>query len=85
VAAPLHPAPGAADLALEGRPKAYDDAISRHRLRQAFGRLVRRADDRGVFVLLDGRCPSRLLAGLPEGSCRSASGCGTRWRRRRSS
>jgi len=50
-----------------GRPKAHDDAIARHRLRQAFGRLIRRADDKGVFVLLDARCPSRLLAGLPEG------------------
>ncbi|WBV43704.1 ATP-dependent DNA helicase [Pseudoroseomonas cervicalis] len=50
-----------------GRPGLYDDAIARHRLRQAFGRLIRRADDRGVFVLLDPRTPSRLLAGLPEG------------------
>lgn len=50
-----------------GDPKAYDDALARHRLRQAFGRLIRRADDRGVFVLLDRSCPSRLLAGLPEG------------------
>ncbi|UFN47641.1 ATP-dependent DNA helicase [Roseomonas sp. OT10] len=50
-----------------GRPKHWDDAVARHRLRQAFGRLVRRADDRGVFVLLDARAPSRLLAGLPEG------------------
>jgi ATP-dependent DNA helicase DinG len=51
----------------EGRPQAYDDAIARHKLRQAFGRLVRRADDRGVFVLLDRAAPSRVLAGLPEG------------------
>jgi len=51
----------------EGQPRAHDDAIARHRLRQAFGRLVRRADDRGVFVLLDRSCPSRLLAGLPDG------------------
>ena len=50
-----------------GRPKEWDDAVARHRLRQAFGRLVRRADDRGVFVLLDSRAPSRLLAGLPDG------------------
>ncbi|MBY0332213.1 MAG: ATP-dependent DNA helicase [Acetobacteraceae bacterium] len=50
-----------------GDPKAYDDAIARHKLRQAFGRLIRRADDKGVFVLLDRSCPSRLLAGLPEG------------------
>ena len=28
----------------------YDDRITRLRLRQAYGRLVRRADDRGVFV-----------------------------------
>ena len=47
--------------------KAYDDAIARHRLRQAFGRLIRRADDKGVFVMLDARCPSRLLHGLPPG------------------
>ncbi len=51
----------------EGRPKSYDDAIARHRLRQAFGRLIRRGDDKGVFVLLDRSCPSRLLAGLPDG------------------
>ncbi|MDN3565833.1 ATP-dependent DNA helicase [Paeniroseomonas aquatica] len=50
-----------------GDPKGYDDALARHRLRQAFGRLIRRADDKGVFVLLDRSCPSRLLAGLPEG------------------
>jgi ATP-dependent DNA helicase DinG len=50
-----------------GDPKSYDDALARHRLRQAFGRLIRRADDRGVFVLLDRSCPTRLLAGLPEG------------------
>ena len=41
-----------------GEPKAYDDALARYRLRQAFGRLIRRADDRGVFVLLDRSCPT---------------------------
>ena len=45
----------------------YDDAITRLRLRQAFGRLVRRADDCGVFVLLDRRMPSQLLGAFPEG------------------
>ncbi len=50
-----------------GRPKDYDDRVARHRLRQAFGRLIRRADDKGVFVMLDPRCPSRLLHGLPPG------------------
>ncbi len=49
-----------------GVPKDYDDAIVRLRLRQAFGRLIRRADDRGVFVLLDRQVPSRLLTAFPE-------------------
>jgi ATP-dependent DNA helicase DinG len=39
----------------------------RLRLKQAFGRLVRRADDTGVFVLLDSRFPSRLAKAFPEG------------------
>ncbi len=45
----------------------YEDHIARLRLRQAYGRLIRRADDRGVFVVLDRQLPSRLLAALPEG------------------
>jgi len=45
----------------------YDDRIARLRLRQAFGRLVRRADDRGVFAILDRALPSRLLAAFPVG------------------
>ncbi|QCE33685.1 ATP-dependent DNA helicase [Acetobacteraceae bacterium] len=36
------------------------------RLRQAFGRLIRNSEDKGVFVLLDRRTPSRLLKALPE-------------------
>ncbi|MSP89489.1 MAG: ATP-dependent DNA helicase [Alphaproteobacteria bacterium] len=48
-------------------PRTYDDMITRLRLKQAFGRLVRRADDRGVFVLLDRQLPSRLLGAFPEG------------------
>ncbi len=47
--------------------QAYDDELIRLRLRQAFGRLVRRADDRGVFVMLDSAFPSRLLNAFPEG------------------
>lgn len=47
---------------------AYDDRIVRLRLRQAFGRLVRKADDSGVFVLLDGRFPSRLAGAFPPGT-----------------
>lgn len=47
--------------------KAYDDGIARARLAQAFGRLIRRADDKGVFVMLDAAAPTRLFSGLPEG------------------
>lgn len=47
--------------------RLYDDRIARMRLRQAFGRLVRRADDRGAFVLLDRRAPSRLFSAFPQG------------------
>ncbi|HVZ09349.1 ATP-dependent DNA helicase [Rhodopila sp.] len=50
-----------------GDPRAYDDRIVRLRLRQAFGRLIRRTSDRGVFVLLDPRVPSRLLSAFPTG------------------
>jgi ATP-dependent DNA helicase DinG len=46
---------------------AHDDAITRLRLKQGFGRLVRRATDQGVFVLLDKAMPSRLLGAFPEG------------------
>lgn len=47
--------------------KTYDDAIARARIAQAFGRLIRRADDRGVFVMLDAAAPTRLFSGLPPG------------------
>jgi len=45
----------------------YDDRLVRARLSQAFGRLIRRADDRGVFVLLSAAMPSRLLSAFPPG------------------
>jgi ATP-dependent DNA helicase DinG len=46
---------------------AYDDMLARLRLKQAYGRLIRRADDRGVFVMLDSRLPTRLLGAFPPG------------------
>ena len=49
------------------RETNYDDMIARLRLKQAFGRLIRRADDQGVFVMLDSRLPSRLLGAFPPG------------------
>ncbi|MFN3433769.1 MAG: ATP-dependent DNA helicase [Sphingomonas sp.] len=52
---------------LAGGGSAYDDRIVRARLAQAFGRLIRRADDRGAFVMLSAAMPSRLLAAFPPG------------------
>jgi len=46
--------------------KGYDDSVARARVSQAFGRLIRRADDKGVFVMLDAAAPTRLFSGLPE-------------------
>lgn len=53
---------------LAGGGTAYDDRIVRARLAQAFGRLIRRADDRGSFVLLSAASPSRLLDAFPPGT-----------------
>lgn len=47
--------------------KAYDEMLTRLRLKQAFGRLTRRAADRGVFVMLDRSTPTRLLDAFPDG------------------
>ena len=56
----------AARRAAGGGP-AYDDRVVRARLAQAFGRLIRRAGDRGMFVLLSAATPSRLLTAFPPG------------------
>jgi ATP-dependent DNA helicase DinG len=45
----------------------YDDRVVRARLAQAFGRLIRRQQDRGLFVLLSAATPSRLLTAFPPG------------------
>jgi ATP-dependent DNA helicase DinG len=47
---------------------AYDDAIIRGRLAQAFGRLIRSKDDRGHFVVLSPAFPTRLLSAFPKGT-----------------
>ena len=46
--------------------KQYDDMICRLKLKQAYGRLIRRANDKGVFVMLDSMMPSRLAGAFPE-------------------
>ena len=51
-----------------GGGQAYDDRLIRARLAQAFGRLIRRQGDKGVFVLLSAAVPSRLLTAFPPGT-----------------
>jgi ATP-dependent DNA helicase DinG len=50
-----------------GGGTVYDDRVVRARLAQAFGRLIRRKEDRGMFVLLSSATPSRLLTAFPPG------------------
>jgi ATP-dependent DNA helicase DinG len=45
--------------------RSYDDLLTRLRLKQAFGRLIRSQSDRGCFVILEPATPSRLLTALP--------------------
>ncbi|MFL6736429.1 MAG: ATP-dependent DNA helicase [Sphingomonas sp.] len=52
---------------MAGGGSAYDDRVVRARLAQAFGRLIRRQDDCGVFVILSAAMPSRLLKAFPPG------------------
>jgi len=47
--------------------KAYDEMLTRLKINQAFGRLIRTEEDKGVFIMLDAQTPSRLLSVLPEG------------------
>ncbi|MHA6768478.1 ATP-dependent DNA helicase [Sphingobium ummariense] len=53
---------------LAGGGNAYDDRLIRARLAQAFGRLIRRTEDRGCFVILSAAMPSRLLSAFPPGT-----------------
>ena len=46
--------------------KRYDDMITCLKLKQAYGRLIRRSSDKGVFVILDSRLPSRMEGAFPE-------------------
>lgn len=47
--------------------KTYDESLTRLKIKQAFGRLIRRKTDRGVFVMLDSAFPSRLHDAFPPG------------------
>ena len=50
---------------MAGGGSAYDDRVVRARLAQAFGRLIRRDGDKGLFVILSAAMPSRLLTAFP--------------------
>src|SRR4051794_10443749 len=52
---------------MAGGGSPYDDRVVRARLAQAFGRLIRRQGDRGLFVILSAAMPSRLLKAFPPG------------------
>jgi len=52
---------------MAGGGSAYDDRVVRARLAQAFGRLIRRQGDCGLFVILSPAMPSRLLTAFPPG------------------
>lgn len=47
---------------------AHDDRLIRARLAQAFGRLIRSAEDSGYFIVLSSAFPSRLLNAFPAGT-----------------
>jgi ATP-dependent DNA helicase DinG len=48
--------------------QSHDDRLIRARMAQAFGRLIRKQDDRGMFVLLSSAMPSRFLSAFPAGT-----------------
>jgi ATP-dependent DNA helicase DinG len=52
---------------MAGGGSKYDDRVVRARLAQAFGRLIRREGDCGLFVIMSAAMPSRLLSAFPPG------------------
>jgi ATP-dependent DNA helicase DinG len=64
----LHRARRAAFAASGVSGQAWDDRLIRAKLSQAFGRLIRSADDHGTFVVLTAAFPSRLLGAFPAGT-----------------
>jgi len=45
--------------------RKYDEMLARLKLKQAYGRLIRKNDDHGVFVMLDSALPTRLCSAFP--------------------
>jgi len=40
--------------------------LTRLKVQQAYGRLIRSAQDRGVFIMLDNAMPTRLCSAFPQ-------------------
>ena len=53
--------------ATKANKSAYDYSLTRAKLAQGFGRLIRKESDRGVFVILERATPTELLSAFPEG------------------
>lgn len=51
-----------------GSGEEYNLMIVRMKMAQAFGRLIRKKDDKGIFVMLDRAVPSETLSAFPEGT-----------------
>lgn len=45
--------------------RQYDEDLVRLKLKQAFGRLIRTSTDKGAFVMLDSKLPTRLYDAFP--------------------
>lgn len=48
--------------------REYDNALTKMKLKQAYGRLIRSEGDKGVFVMLDSALPSHMHDAFPEGT-----------------
>jgi len=46
--------------------REYDEMLTRLKVQQAYGRLIRSAQDRGVFIMLDNAMPTRLCSAFPQ-------------------
>jgi len=47
--------------------QGYDDMLTRFKIKQAYGRLIRKSDDKGIFIMLDKAMPTRLTSAFPQG------------------
>ena len=48
--------------------ETWTNRQTRMKLRQAFGRLIRHETDKGIFIMLDNRLPTKLTSAFPKGT-----------------